>query len=63
MSKKRRKLTDDELGALEAIRDSHRRRPQLRQVVSGSITFHAISAHELLDMDDLTRQGRPGLPY
>lgn len=61
MSKKRRTLSPDDLAKLEALHQ--RRRPQVRQIVVGGTTFHAVSAHELLDMDSHAKYGRPGMPF
>lgn len=64
MSKKRHFLSADEMADLHAIRERHRHpRPTVRQVVLGKTTYHAVSAHELLDLDTLTQNARPGMPY
>lgn len=37
--------------------------PRVRQVLDHGTSFYAVSAHDLLDMDDASRHGRPGMPY
>ena len=61
MSKKRRGLSPEDLAKLAELHAY--RRPQVHQVVVGATTFHAVSAHDLLDMDNLTRNTRPGVPH